>query len=151
MSELHYTHGVAEGDDPTCRIGDIVASWEFGYGAAGHVCGIDPMARVLEVIWDDGRAKVCTREWKHVDKLVFQYHIDSSEPLECLDAHKGPCTGEVAYRPSLSPTGKMFARCDGHWEQRVDKQQEIDARYPATPPTWFDPAYAGEVWDEEDY
>lgn len=71
--------------------------------------------------------------------------------LECLDSHFEPsdCSGEVEYRMPLSGTGVSFPRCDGHWVARLVVQDGINLRYPAHAPADFDPAYAGEHWDEE--
>jgi hypothetical protein len=74
---------------------------------------------------------------------------------ECLD-NPGPdmgleerCSGPVEYRMPLSPSGKPFPRCERHWADRLDRQEQINARYPDSPfpPPGFDPAYAGEHWD----
>lgn len=69
---------------------------------------------------------------------------------DCLD-HSAECGGEVEFRQPLSATGKSFPRCEFHWERRLDKQEEINQRYPDSPvaPADFDPTYAGESWDEE--
>ena len=78
--------------------------------------------------------------------------ITEDEPLECLDQYQGDCTGEVEMRFPLSGTGKSFPRCKGHWEKRLDKQEEINRRYAPNsdePPDGFDPTYAGERWDED--
>lgn len=75
-----------------------------------------------------------------------------TEPLTCLDAlNMEECSGPVEYRMPLSGTGRSFPRCDGHWEKRLDKQEEIDARYPDSPfaPAGFDEAYAGERWNDD--
>lgn len=72
--------------------------------------------------------------------------------LKCLDRHDEQCGGVVERRSPLSGTGKSFPRCDVHWKKRLTKQQEITRKYaPASdvPPAGFDPAYAGERWDEE--
>ena len=71
--------------------------------------------------------------------------------VECLDHHKGGCEGEVEYRPSLTGTGLAIPRCDHHWQARLDWQEEHLRIYPdsPTPPSWFDPEAAGEVWDDE--
>lgn len=73
--------------------------------------------------------------------------------LECLEDHRNNCRGETHFRMSLSPTGVNHPRCDYHWAIRLKKQEEIDERYPDTPiaPANFDPTYAGERWDEDDY
>lgn len=73
------------------------------------------------------------------------------ELLECLDEHPDAhgCVGPVEYRMPLSATGKSFPRCEKHWAERLDKQREIDERYPVNQPSDFDPSYAGEYWDDD--
>lgn len=73
----------------------------------------------------------------------------TTEQLQCLDGHGGGCEGEVEYRFALSGTGISYPRCDKHWAERLDRQQEIDQRYPYNEPADFDPLYAGERWDED--
>jgi hypothetical protein len=77
---------------------------------------------------------------------------ESAEPLECLDRHNNQCSGAVEYRMPLSGTGRSFPRCDGHWAERLKKQEDIIRRYAPfsdVPPGGFDPTYAGERWDED--
>jgi hypothetical protein len=73
-----------------------------------------------------------------------------TEPLSCLDGPEG-CRGPVEWRMALSATGRNFPRCDRHWANRLDVQAAIGRRYPdqPTPPSDFDPSYAGESWDED--
>lgn len=73
------------------------------------------------------------------------------ESVECLDRHHDECRGPVEYRFALSATGRSFPRCGRHWRQRVKVQEGIDRRYPDSPfpPSGFDPAYAGERWDDD--
>ena len=42
-------------------------------------------------------------------------------------------------------------KCTGCQTALEDRLNEFDRRYPdsATPPSWFDPTYAGESWDED--
>lgn len=78
---------------------------------------------------------------KHISEVL--------EDVECLE--KGPmCSGKVEYRMPLTATGKSFPRCALHWSQRLRVQEDIQERYPDSPaaPAWFDPAIAGESWDE---
>ncbi|WP_298462023.1 hypothetical protein [uncultured Cellulomonas sp.] len=71
-------------------------------------------------------------------------------PESCLTA--GPdCQGPVEYRTPLSGTGTPFPRCDHHWEGRLDLEHQLRERYPSTAPADFDPAYAGETWDGDDW
>lgn len=77
-------------------------------------------------------------------------HNHQEEDLECLN--RGPdCAGDVELRMPLSGTGRAFARCDKHWDDRLDLEQGLRERYPEHPPSDFDPAYAGEVWYEDEY
>lgn len=71
------------------------------------------------------------------------------EEIRCLE-HGADCSGPIEYRYALSSTGRSFPRCDYHWELRLQEQERIEARYPATAPSDFDPSYAGERW-EGDY
>lgn len=71
------------------------------------------------------------------------------DPIECLDDHKGDCSGAVEFRMPLTATGKSFPRCDKHWDKRLDEQEKINQRYPYHAPADFDPSYAGERWDDE--
>lgn len=75
-----------------------------------------------------------------------------SEP-RCLDRHQAdnPCAGEVEYRYALTSTSAQHPRCDHHWEQRLDFQDQHNRRYPdsSIAPSWFDPTAAGETWDED--
>jgi hypothetical protein len=69
---------------------------------------------------------------------------------DCLEF--GPdCGGHVEYRMALSGTGKSFPRCDEHWSKRLAEQERINRTYPDSPvaPAWFDPAAAGERWDDD--
>jgi len=88
---------------------------------------------------------VCQNDWGWC--LVEGHDPD---PLECIN---GPeqCRGEVEYRMPLSGTGKSFPRCEYHWEQRLDREAEINERYPVNPPSDWSPLDAGEAWGENDY
>jgi hypothetical protein len=72
--------------------------------------------------------------------------------MECVNADKGNCRGDVELRPSLTGTGLSIARCDRHWEERLDEQDRINSTYGVdsdVAPDWIDPSYAGERWDED--
>lgn len=73
---------------------------------------------------------------------------------ECLDGPEG-CTGETFARSTLSGSGDAYYRCDGHYDAYVERVQprmdDIRRRYPVTAPADFDPTYAGERWDEDDW
>lgn len=68
----------------------------------------------------------------------------------CLDDRgKGECRGPVEPR-SLDGL-KWFPRCEHHWDLRLDEAERVNRTYPDSPcpPDWFDPAAAGERWDDE--
>lgn len=75
---------------------------------------------------------------------------------DCIE-HNDPadCAGEVFPRYALSGSGIAYDRCDKGYDEYVARvQPAIDAvneRYPdhSQPPTWFDPTYAGESWDDD--
>jgi hypothetical protein len=71
------------------------------------------------------------------------------EPLGCLE--EGPdCRGpvELHLRPS---DWRSFPRCDAHQAERERRRETSMERYADSDvaPSWLDPAYAGERWDEE--
>lgn len=75
--------------------------------------------------------------------------MQQAEQLTCLDGPKG-CAGPVEYvtTPDRSD-GKAFPRCEAHFERRlISAYQTLELLSPIPPP-WFDPAYAGERWDED--
>lgn len=71
-------------------------------------------------------------------------------PLRCLSASE-TCFGAVEYREPLSGSGQPFPRCERHWQLRLAEHERINDRYPDSPvaPANFDPAFAGERWDED--
>lgn len=79
------------------------------------------------------------------------YGLVPGEKLLCLeyDPDDPDCSGPVEYRMPLSGSGRSFPRCDKHWAVRLDVQEEINRKYPTNQPSDFDPAYAGERWDED--
>jgi hypothetical protein len=86
------------------------------------------------------------------DKLGHpEWMAGEDEPLWCIDAHgpDSPCSGMVEYRMPLSGTGLPFPRCDRHWSVRLDREEVIRGRYPRNAPADFDPAFAGERWEED--
>ncbi len=82
-----------------------------------------------------------------------------SEPMgpeECLNfdpARPQDCSGPVEFRMPLSPSGRAFPRCDKHWDERLVQEERIVTSVgnwrSDVPPAWFDPAAAGERWDDE--
>jgi hypothetical protein len=70
-----------------------------------------------------------------------------------MDARKGGCRGAVEYRYALSPTGVSYPRCDKHWSDRLDFEEETTRKYghwnSDLAPSWFDPTAAGERWDDD--
>lgn len=92
----------------------------------------------------------CDRIFSESREAWCDAHGMAYEPLVCLN--DGPeCEGDVEYRMALSGTGQSYPRCEKHWFDRVEFQRDLAMRYPLNPPSDFDPAYAGEVWSEEDY
>ena len=72
---------------------------------------------------------------------------------ECLEGPAG-CAGPVDMYAALSGSGERYPRCEVHFDSYVARvQPKLDAiaeRYPAQAPSWFDPAFAGERWSDDD-
>lgn len=74
-------------------------------------------------------------------------------PARCLDG--GPdgddCTGPVDLWYSGGLNGRSWPRCTYHGEQRLNRYENSSERWADSdcPPSWFDPAYAGERWDDD--
>lgn len=82
--------------------------------------------------------------------------VDHAAVSECVE-HDDPadCAGEINEYPALSGSGFTYPRCGRGYQEYVERvQPQLDAirsRYPdtPTPPAWFDPAYAGETWEDD--
>ncbi len=68
----------------------------------------------------------------------------------CLNFDQGRCSGNTQTRYSRSGLTQSV-KCDGCQYTLDEKLDEIQQRYPDSPvaPSWFDPTYAGESWDED--
>lgn len=71
--------------------------------------------------------------------------------MACINRHQGECVGPVQEYESLAGTGDPVARCRGHRREAVARVEATRRVYPDSPvaPAWFDPAAAGETWDDE--
>lgn len=76
---------------------------------------------------------------------------ESLKAEDCIEHDPSECEGVVEYRMSLSPTGRAFPRCEKHWQKRLDWQEDHNSKYPDSDaaPSWFDPANAGERWNDD--
>lgn len=77
------------------------------------------------------------------------YNYDAPGPTEACHFYPSPtCSGGVTTVTSRSglTTSNKCESCQDDLAARLDA---VDRRYPdqATPPSWFDPTYAGESWD----
>lgn len=72
-----------------------------------------------------------------------------TDEITCLNDYEGGCEGSIEYRFPLSGTGKSFPRCDKHWSDRLDLDDQLRSRYPTHQPADFDPMMAGERWDDD--
>lgn len=74
--------------------------------------------------------------------------------MDCLDGPDG-CNGEVHMHPSMSGSGMLWPRCEAHYRAYTERMgpiiDDINRRYPKLPPDDFDPLYAGESWDEDEW
>ncbi len=72
---------------------------------------------------------------------------------DCVDFRDdGSCKGTVEWHSTDPGMRPAFARCETHWLERLDSEEQTRRRYgtdTSIPPTDFDPAYAGERWDDD--
>lgn len=73
------------------------------------------------------------------------------EPLACLERDSGDCEGPVEWHSTDPGVRPAFPRCAFHWALRCGLEDRLRRDYPDSPmaPSWFDPANAGERWDDD--
>lgn len=70
------------------------------------------------------------------------------DPEECIEDPE-ECSGPVRmYSPGR---GRAFPRCSFHINKRARSFEDSIERYADSDlaPSWFDPSYAGERWDDD--
>lgn len=121
-----------------------------GYGSPGASTSSSSGNAQYDRGLRDGQADARAHKKPKIAEAFLRHHADEALPVdECLNYDPATCKGPVEYRPSLSPSGKSFPRCDYHWGERLKEQDRINATYPQQAPSDFDPGYAGETWDED--
>ena len=72
--------------------------------------------------------------------------------LECLNAGGSTeCRGPVELHSVDPGRERAWPRCERHWADRLDDHQNSISRWAHSDvaPDWFDPADAGERWDDD--
>lgn len=79
-----------------------------------------------------------TQEYSLSDCLNWDTNVD------------GDCGGPVEQRISRSGC-TVSLKCENCHNRLQDRLDQIQRDYPdsSTPPSWFDPTYAGETWDDD--
>lgn len=120
-------------------------------GRGGKVLDICQDGRLGPVTLKMASGENRDMEWEIVDADI--HHITTEVPVaaeECLDYGAGNCRGPVDYH--WTGGSRSWPRCDYHQEQRMKRREESIEKYADSDvaPSWFDPAAAGERW-EDDY
>lgn len=72
---------------------------------------------------------------------------------ECLEwgVESSPCVGPVEYHSIDPGRAKAFPRCERHWSERLAARENSIEKYADSDvePSWFDPTFAGERWDDD--
>lgn len=79
------------------------------------------------------------------------YDWDAPGPTSACHFYPSPeCDGPVTTVTSRSGLTTSH-KCEAHQQALAEALAGIDERYPDSPfaPSWFDPTYAGERWDED--
>lgn len=68
----------------------------------------------------------------------------------CLNYDQGNCSGPTRTRWSRSGLTQSV-KCDGCQHDLDERLDDVQRRYPdsSVAPSWFDPTYAGESWDDD--
>ncbi len=103
-----------------------------------------------EVHWMDGDDPSEDLERLDDDDFVTEEKREDDETPRCIQ-HGPDCRGKVEYHLNPDRDDFMtFARCEHHQAKRLELAEETRRKYPTLPPSDFDPAYAGERWDEDE-
>jgi hypothetical protein len=128
-----------ERDLDDLQVGDDVTAWfATGHGQGG----------VIQSIHDDTVTMLSGTARIHHTILVRDVHHwtrdEYLDATECLDYDPDTCSGPVDYRHS-------WPRCAFHGEKRLRDHENSIERYADSDvaPSWFDPADAGERWDDD--
>lgn len=72
---------------------------------------------------------------------------------DCLEYQDGDngCEGEVGYHSTGGSDYRSWPRCTKHQEARMERRENSIEKYADSdiPPSWFDPADAGEHWGDD--
>lgn len=73
-----------------------------------------------------------------------------ADEIVCLEI-SDDCFGPVEYHSIDPGRQRGFPRCARHWRLRVKRRENSIELYADSDvaPSWFDPSYAGERWDDE--
>ena len=81
---------------------------------------------------------------------MTEYQQDVDAPPLCLDASPAnSCSGDVEYH-SIDGL-RAWPRCEKHFDLRLERYEDSMEKYAQSDvaPSWFDPADAGERWDDD--
>lgn len=87
-------------------------------------------------------------DYRHLLDEFGDEDLSVDEELECLDESKD-CRGDVTMWTTDGL--KYWPRCEFHGERRLASYENSIERYANSDvaPSWFDPTYAGERWDDD--
>lgn len=143
------THSVPL-DDPAgeLQVGDYITVWSPDGGGLGGVVQnvlLDCEPYRVELLSGTARIeRTLEITGPNVDRVERHQFMDADECINRSEDCKGPVDWAGA------PGGGSFPRCDYHAEKRWANQSELE-RYADSDvaPNWFDPADAGEHWDDQ--
>ena len=138
----------------TLQIGDTLHLSNDGAGRFGRVHKVDidqkdPMNTIVTLQHGEnpGDHPDSVHRWGDYQEHEIEVPLDADECLNYGPDGKGP----VDYWYSGGLNGRSWPRCDFHGQERLRQHDESIEKYADSDvaPSWFDPSYAGERWDDD--
>lgn len=70
----------------------------------------------------------------------------------CVDFNEqDQCKGPIEFHSVDPGRATAWPRCEKHWVKRLERRENSMEKYENSDvaPSWFDPTYAGERWNED--
>jgi hypothetical protein len=132
-------------DPDLLEVGQDVTAWYLPTGSHGQGGVVHKVGQDAAVLLSGTAGILNVIPWDEVHHWTIELPYG---PEDCLE--RGPdCEGQVGDWYTSGP--RSWPRCDFHGNRRMDAYENSMERYADSDvvPSWFDPSYAGEHWDDD--